>query len=66
MGYGKGEQLEPGLFKKLLWNTDKPWKVQDTTRRRWSKKMKVRRERRRANINPECIPEYKEYDGWEF
>jgi len=65
MAYGKGEQLEPGLFKKLLWNPDKPWKIQGTTWRRWSKKMKVRQERRRARLNPECIPEYKTYDGWE-
>jgi len=27
---------------------------------------KRRRERRRANEDPECQPEYRKYDGWEY
>ena len=66
MGYGKGEQLEPDVYKELFWNPDKPWQIQKTMWRKWHKKMKVRRERRRAKLNPECTPEYKRFDGWEF
>ena len=66
MGYGIGEQLGPGLWKQLLWNPDKPWQIQGSTWRKWYKKTKTRRERRRANVNPECSPEYKRFHGWEY
>jgi len=66
MGYGVGEQLEPGLWKQVLWNPEKPWQKQITTWRRYPKKMKIRRERRRAKLNPECQPWYKRFYGWEW
>jgi len=66
MGFGIGEQLEPNVQKTLLWNSDKPWKVQDTRWRGFAKKGKVRRERRRVKLDPLCIPEYKRFKGWEY
>jgi hypothetical protein len=30
------------------------------------KKWKNRRERRAAKINPEALPEYRKYKGWEY
>jgi hypothetical protein len=66
MSYGLGEQLEPGFYKKVLWNPSKPWQKQQTAWRSWYKKTKIRRERRRAKADPECFPEYKRYWGWEF
>ena len=66
MGFGLGEQLEPGMWKQIVWNPDKPWQIQNSSWRRWYKKTKTRRERRRAKTNPECFPEYKRFHGWEF
>ena len=34
--------------------------------RRANKKNKIRKERRRAKKNPECDPQYRKYDGWEY
>ena len=66
MGYGMGEQLEPKFWKQVFWNPDKPWQMQKTMWRRWSKKAKIRKERRRARINAECEPEYKRFYGSYF
>ena len=66
MGYGLGEQLEPDMWKQLVWNPDRPWQVQKSMWRRYCKKAKVRRERRRAKLNPECQPWYRRFKGWEF
>ena len=64
MGYGLGEQLEADLWKQVCWCSEEPWKIQKTMWRRWNKKAKVRRERRRARQDPECIPQYNRYRGW--
>lgn len=34
--------------------------------RRANKKNKIRKERRRAKEDPECHPQYRKYDGWEY
>ena len=34
--------------------------------RRANKKDKIRKERRRAKHDPECHPQYRKYDGWEY
>jgi hypothetical protein len=64
MSFGKGLQIEPGLYKQIAWNPDKPWQIQDSRWRKWFKQAKVRRERRRAKMNPECTPEYNRYHDW--
>ena len=33
---------------------------------KWDKTMKNRRERKRANQDPECTIEYKRFKGWEW
>jgi len=33
---------------------------------KWDKVKKHRIERRRAKRNPECIPRYRKYKGWEW
>lgn len=33
---------------------------------KWVKSMKHRVERRRANVEPECMPCYRKYCGWEW
>lgn len=62
MAYGLGEQIEDNRI-----GFDCKWgrfvkKHSDRYRRR----IKSRRERRRARINPECAPEYKRFKGWEW
>ena len=66
MAFGVGEQLEAGLFKRTVWNKDKPWQVQGTAWRRYYKTQKARSERRRAKQDPECQPWYKRFKGWEY
>ena len=66
MAYGIGEQLEAHIDKTAPWNPKKPWKIQRTMWRRLYKRMKNRRERRRAKLDPSCEPEYKRYHGWEY
>ena len=34
--------------------------------RRLSKKSKIREERRKAKLDPECQPTYNKYEGWEY
>jgi hypothetical protein len=45
------EQKERGLY---------------ATSNKWVKRKKHRVERRRAKQNPECIPCYRKYKGWQF
>jgi hypothetical protein len=67
MGYGIGEQLEGGItWQKLVKNSDKPWKIQKTQWRGYAKRLKAKRERRRARLDPECAPEYKRFRGYEY
>jgi hypothetical protein len=44
----------------------KHWKVLRKHGQKYYKKVINRSERRKANINPECIPSYKQYYGWEW
>jgi len=66
MAYGLGEQLASDFSKVIFWNPKKPWKKQKTQWRGWHKKTKVRIERHRAKIDPECQPLYNCFKGWEF
>ncbi len=34
--------------------------------RRWEKKCKLRKERRRSKRDPQCVPLYRKYKGWEY
>jgi len=34
--------------------------------REWLKKSKIRSERRKAKVDPECQPTYNKYQGWEY
>ena len=60
MSYKLGDQIERGKF---CFNPSKPWQQRNSSYK-YDKKMKARRERRRAKINPECTPEYKRFHGW--
>ena len=67
VAYGLGEQLEPNIWKQLCWDSRKPWRKRSRSAwRGYYKAMKNRRERRRARLNPKCVPEYKRYKGWEY
>jgi hypothetical protein len=55
MSYGRGEKIER--------NFDNP---KSRKSRKEEKKHKHQRERRRAKEDPECLPEYRKYDGWEY
>ena len=60
MAYGRTDQIEHG------WDLRKPHS-DDRKRmpyRTLNKINKRRRERRRANEDPECQPEYRKYEGW--
>ena len=66
MSWGIVEQLEPGLWKQVCWNPEKPWQVQKTQWRKLNKIARARRERRRVKLDVECVPEYKRYNGHEW
>ena len=67
MSYGLCNQLEPDLWKQISWNPDMPWRMRRRSNwRGFEKKAKVRVERRRAKLNPECPPYYKRFSGWEY
>lgn len=57
MGYGLIEQRE---------SRSAPYAWRKSKYSRWLKKAKARAERRRAKRNPESVPGYGRYSGWEF
>lgn len=69
MAYGLSEQREY-IFNPWSFGIpqDRPW--QNRPRRsggtRFMKLSKNRRERRRAKMQPDCVPEYKRFAGWEY
>lgn len=58
MAYGKTPQIERGRSNNMRSSNDKM--------SRYLKRMKHRVERRRAKLHPECPPEYRKYQGYEF
>jgi len=55
-------QKEMKLFEQIekhCWGRDSKWK-------RWVKKAKARLERREAKKNPDHVPTYKKYKGYEY
>ena len=61
MATGRGEQIEKKMDRKM-----RPRRGTIRHSHRMYKKIKHKRERRRARENPECTPEYHRYDGWEW
>lgn len=55
---GRGEQIEHGF--------DYPKHGESRISRKKDKKLKLRRERRRAKRDPECPSEYRKYSGYEY
>jgi hypothetical protein len=64
MSVGRGEQIERRM-QHLIAPSDF-WKRVRRQSCKQIKKWKNRRERRAANINPEVLPEYRKYKGWEY
>jgi hypothetical protein len=69
MATGLGEQID----RKMVhgWEQEerkeKPWIVlRKRSRTAYMKTTKNRKERHRARINPECVPTYGKYKGWEY
>jgi len=61
MSYGKSQQIERHM--------DAPKKGgehRQSAFRQCLKKGKIKRERIRAKLDPECFPEYRKYAGWEY
>lgn len=58
---GRGEQIERELD--YLFHSKR--KVVQHSHKK-HKKRKLRTERRRAKKDPECLPEYRRYNGWEW
>ena len=63
MSVGRGYQFESDL--EYVIKGKKPWGMLRNSHR-FEKAKKNRRERRRARLNPECIPEYNKYYGYEY
>lgn len=62
-----GEQIERSVTHELM-KHGKPWRVVRDRHNtyKWRKQIKHRIERRRAKHDPECMPCYKKYCGWEW
>jgi hypothetical protein len=63
---GRGQQIE----KRLDWESatawgEKPWGIKKRSQK-FNKDLQHRRERRRAKQDPECPPEYRKYDGYDW
>jgi hypothetical protein len=65
MALGLGDQFERLLRADLIAGSRRPWR-EARGNYRFAKTGKHRRERRRARANPECLPEYRRYNGWEY
>jgi hypothetical protein len=65
MAIGLQEQKESTKFSAIFQNEEKPWKKKRPSTK-WSKTIKHRRERRRAETDPECPPHYRKYRGYEY
>jgi hypothetical protein len=61
MAAGRGTQIEKHMDRKM-----RPRRGCIGHSHSIYKKIKHRRERRRAKVDPECTPEYNRYDGWEW
>lgn len=66
MGVGLGEQIESMRTWELIRrDSPTPWReIAESCRLR--KTTKLRRERRRARLDPECLPQYRRYRGYQF
>lgn len=66
MSYGKPEQ--PDSPRSVRWGNQFKNNYHKQRHYRWfkvAKKFQLRRERRRAKADPECVPEYGMYCGYE-
>ena len=62
MSIGLCDQIERKyqfLFKKHSWSESR-------NSHKWDKTKKHRRERYRAKKDPNCLPQYRRYAGWEW
>lgn len=64
MSAGLTVQLEPHLFYRLT--RDTPWKRSRSRYGQLVKKRQHRNERQRAKLDPECLPCYRKYRGYEW
>lgn len=65
MAAGLGEQLESMLtWEMIRHDHPKPW-LQFSKSGRFHKTTKLRRERRRARLDPECMPQHRKYCGYQ-
>ena len=65
MAVGLTEQIERKVTLSLFADSSKPWKIIKNSHR-CTKTMQHRKERREARLNPECIPKYRKYYGYEW
>ena len=66
MAAGLGEQIEGRLTHLMVTSFgEKPW-VQNRASNKRNKIEKHRRERRRGRQDPECLPEYRRFAGYEW
>lgn len=65
MAYGLVWQLEPGNSG-VFFCDSRPWRNGRKRSGRTYKLLKVRAERRRARLDPECQPLYTRYRGYEY
>lgn len=64
MGLGRGVQADRFSAKWRRAAKGKSKHIRPDKGATYAKRKKARRERRRAKVNPEVIPEYRKYKGW--
>lgn len=64
MSIGLQDQIERGDIQETFCKAH-PWSEIKNSHK-WGKAMKHRRERYRAKQDPECLPQYRKFKGWEF
>ena len=66
MATGLQDQIERRLSHSIRTSNNQiPWR-QCRGNYKFGKLNKHRRERRRAKQDPECLPQYRRYNGWEY
>jgi hypothetical protein len=65
MSVGMREQFESGKSP-IFNNPKKPWQVARKQGRKLEKRLKHQAERRKAKADPEAVPAYRRYCGYEY
>jgi len=66
MSYGVGDQIERKLTARMYEGLPAWRQPRRSAYTSYLKLAKHRRERRRAKLDVECIPQYRRYKGWEW